>query len=502
VPKAITEASIKALSLIGKFDDGIEYEPRNMQSRVLFVKGGEKKKPSFLERLLQKAGVFPVSADVPDDIDSDNDGSDDYNEIVQNVCSLYYDLQAACQIQDENARSMAIKTAIDGFKEEFLEMCAGAEDDESAKAGARHSAADKASIDAIGEHAAKAKEHSDALSTHVAAMVAEHGRLTATPAKDQTAEENADGTTEAKATAVLEPPEPPADGDPPKDPDAEKAAKAALSYTPTPGTETARLAADEKAAKDDKKPAGDYGAHADAGYADPGLQEDKKPRYPLKNGGKIDEERVRAAWSYINKEKNASAYSPGDLAKIKATIMAACKSLGIDVSDDKAAPIEPEPVIEPEQPKAAAEPEPTNKAGASAEEVEMTEDQLTALIAAAATKGAEAVMKASQAQIDALKADIEKSQEASALWADAQKKSIAEMQAKAALAEADLIATRAESEAAKAEAKKAQEAAKAMGVNAQKPSVAAYSAPATGEESRLSKVIKAQMVVNPQSHAF
>ena len=74
-----------------------------------------------------------------------------------------------------------------------------------------------------------------------------------------------------------------------------------------------------------QKAAGDYGDKKDAGYADPGLQKDKKPRYPLKVGGELNEKRIRAAWNYINKEKNAAAYSTENLAKVKDAIIAAWK---------------------------------------------------------------------------------------------------------------------------------------------------------------------------------
>lgn len=84
----------------------------------------------------------------------------------------------------------------------------------------------------------------------------------------------------------------------------------------------------------DTKPKGDYGAASDAGYADPGHQSDKKPRYPLKDGGKLSEERIRAAWSYINKSKNASAYSSEELEAIKGKIKSAAAKVGIEISDE------------------------------------------------------------------------------------------------------------------------------------------------------------------------
>lgn len=59
-------------------------------------------------------------------------------------------------------------------------------------------------------------------------------------------------------------------------------------------------------------------------YADPGYQKDKKARYPIDT-----KEHVQAALSYIGKPSNASQYSSGDLAKVKAKINAAAKKFGI-----------------------------------------------------------------------------------------------------------------------------------------------------------------------------
>jgi hypothetical protein len=82
----------------------------------------------------------------------------------------------------------------------------------------------------------------------------------------------------------------------------------------------------EFAAPDASKSEGDYGPHSDAGYADSGLQSDKKPRYPLKQDGELSEKRIRAAWGFINHPDNESAYSAADLAKIKAAIVKAWKA--------------------------------------------------------------------------------------------------------------------------------------------------------------------------------
>ena len=66
--------------------------------------------------------------------------------------------------------------------------------------------------------------------------------------------------------------------------------------------------------------------YGDVKYADP-----KNGKYPIDT-----EEHAKAAWSYINQAKNASAYPLNGvtLSEVKAAIMAACKKFGIDVADD------------------------------------------------------------------------------------------------------------------------------------------------------------------------
>lgn len=60
--------------------------------------------------------------------------------------------------------------------------------------------------------------------------------------------------------------------------------------------------------------------YGDVAYADNGLQEDGKKRYPIDT-----EEHIRAAWNYINKPKNAAKY--GEKASgVKAKIVAAWKA--------------------------------------------------------------------------------------------------------------------------------------------------------------------------------
>jgi hypothetical protein len=74
--------------------------------------------------------------------------------------------------------------------------------------------------------------------------------------------------------------------------------------------------------KDSKEP---YGAVA---YADPGYQADKKKRYPLDT-----EQHVKAAWSYINVEKNAGKYTSPQVARIKGKIKSAAKKYGIQIGE-------------------------------------------------------------------------------------------------------------------------------------------------------------------------
>lgn len=68
--------------------------------------------------------------------------------------------------------------------------------------------------------------------------------------------------------------------------------------------------------------------YGDVKYADPGYQQDGKKRYPIDTA-----DHVRAAWSYINQQDNASAYSPAQLKAIRGRIKAAAKKFGIAISD-------------------------------------------------------------------------------------------------------------------------------------------------------------------------
>jgi uncharacterized Zn finger protein (UPF0148 family) len=74
---------------------------------------------------------------------------------------------------------------------------------------------------------------------------------------------------------------------------------------------------------DAKKPYGDVT------YADNGYQKDGKKRYPIDTAA-----HVKAAWAYINVTKNASAYSSGQVARIKTKIKTAAKKFNINVTED------------------------------------------------------------------------------------------------------------------------------------------------------------------------
>jgi len=78
--------------------------------------------------------------------------------------------------------------------------------------------------------------------------------------------------------------------------------------------------AGKKVVEEIKKAAAD---ETDEGYADPGLQDDKKARFPLKVKGAFSEQRIRSAWNYISKAKNQTPYSAEALDTVKGAITAA-----------------------------------------------------------------------------------------------------------------------------------------------------------------------------------
>jgi hypothetical protein len=74
--------------------------------------------------------------------------------------------------------------------------------------------------------------------------------------------------------------------------------------------------------RDSKEP---YGAVT---YADPGYQADKVKRYPLDT-----EQHVKAAWSYINMEKNAGKYTSAQLSRVKGKIKSAAKKYDVQIGE-------------------------------------------------------------------------------------------------------------------------------------------------------------------------
>jgi HK97 family phage prohead protease len=63
-------------------------------------------------------------------------------------------------------------------------------------------------------------------------------------------------------------------------------------------------------------------------YADPGYQSDGKKRYPVDT-----EKHAMAAWSYINKAKNAAKYTAQQLAKIRSKIKSALAKFGVKTQE-------------------------------------------------------------------------------------------------------------------------------------------------------------------------
>jgi HK97 family phage major capsid protein len=93
-------------------------------------------------------------------------------------------------------------------------------------------------------------------------------------------------------------------------------------------TDDGTRAASDLITRDASKP---YGPSSKAHYADPGYQKDGKARYPLDTKA-----HAKAAWSYWNKPKNQEPYTAEQKAHITAKIKSACKSFGIEISDERA----------------------------------------------------------------------------------------------------------------------------------------------------------------------
>ena len=93
----------------------------------------------------------------------------------------------------------------------------------------------------------------------------------------------------------------------------ERQFKAPAAADPASAADPAK--AEKVAARDDVSPKEGEDKYGDVKFADA-----KNKKYPIDT-----EQHIRAAWNYINKEKNASKYSTEDLKSIKAAIVAAWK---------------------------------------------------------------------------------------------------------------------------------------------------------------------------------
>jgi hypothetical protein len=377
-PKAlITDPVVTAMGVIfGKGAKGETWAPRNQDALFQMVKGRVSDAPegrSTYEQLVARFGEDRASvakglwvADgTPDGVDHDDDGAQDYEQILSILfgtlgipspygwdwyCSqggFINDIQRAMQITDIEMRSAAISIGIDNFLAALDDIRSGGDGTKKAaaieayksgpattvvdKAGARHSAADKARIDKIGDQATAIAGHAKALGNAKVSDIADHVAKIGDAAQaisdlhDQLAEESKNGSQ--------------GDGEGQDDTGKGAAVKALGAWTPgdlaedgLPANYAERAPLVAKAASDDEKGEKPYG---DVEYADTGYQDDKKKRYPVDTKA-----HAKAAWSYINQEKNASKYSAADLAKVKAAIQAACKKFGVETDDksDKGAP--------------------------------------------------------------------------------------------------------------------------------------------------------------------
>jgi hypothetical protein len=391
----LSDTAITELSLVFAKKDGKDWAPRNEEARVLGLKAGEVVPATLLDKLKDAVKGWyhgdPGPITKPKGGDDAGD-ADKKNQIVSEFAKFYSDLQNAFYVNDEDGRSAAVSEMIENFLEKLDKLRGKSEDTD--KAGKRHSSADQAHIDAIGQASAKlesalqaASEAKSAIDDHYNGLSQPAGSPADGPDGGKT-----DSDSDSKAAAV-------------KAIESWKAGAVGEDGLPVNFAEYAQLC--EKAGKKSDKPYGDVE------YADPGYQSDGKARYPVDT-----EEHARAAWSYINKESNASAYSSEDLAKVKAKIKAACEKFGIKLDGDD-----------------------DSKAG----EIDMTSEELNKIVADATAKAAtEAAEKAVAAATEAFKTVLaESAKKTEDAKSDAQK-------ATEAAAAAKVIADQAEADAKKA----------------------------------------------------
>jgi len=97
-----------------------------------------------------------------------------------------------------------------------------------------------------------------------------------------------------------------------------------------------RLLVTQVAKRKDVSPDTGEKKYGDVKFADP-----TNSKYPIDT-----KEHAKAAWSYINKSKNAAKYSASDLKGIKSRIKTACKKFGVEISADEQAVFEHDPMME------------------------------------------------------------------------------------------------------------------------------------------------------------
>jgi HK97 family phage prohead protease len=98
------------------------------------------------------------------------------------------------------------------------------------------------------------------------------------------------------------------------------------------GSKTRRSAVTVAERADSKAPYGDV-PYGDPGYLDANGNQASKSGKPGVKRYPLTADKVMAAWSYINQEKNASQYTPDQLKAIKGRIRSAMSKHGHDVSD-------------------------------------------------------------------------------------------------------------------------------------------------------------------------
>lgn len=115
------------ITLAGKRAGKASASPMNPEATLIACKADqeapvETKLQQFLaacKSFFSDPGSYPVTSEVDDDIDDDGDGAADYNAITTAIFRVSADISAASQIDDGDARSLAVKTAIDGFLAEL-----------------------------------------------------------------------------------------------------------------------------------------------------------------------------------------------------------------------------------------------------------------------------------------------------------------------------------------------------------------------------------------------